>query len=140
MEGLVITPAVAADAAAVTEIVRALESSLYPDSAFSQAVLEEEWLELDLRRDARVIRDGDRIVGYSVVRDRGDPRRVEGYVHPDEAGRGIGTLIATGLEEGKPTPPPAGCSSRAATPRCASSASCAFSSKRRRPRPSGRTG
>jgi hypothetical protein len=35
------TPAVAADAAAVTEVVAALESSLYGQSAFSQADLED---------------------------------------------------------------------------------------------------
>ena len=34
-----------------------------------------------------------------MVRERGEPWRVEGYVHPDALGRGIGKLIATGLEE-----------------------------------------
>ena len=93
------TPAVAADAAAVTEVVAALESSLYGPSTFSQADLEDEWSELDLERDARVVRDGDRIVGYGVVREKGVPWRVEGYVHPDALGRGIGKLIATELED-----------------------------------------
>src|SRR5215211_2625116 len=92
-------PAVAADAAAVLEVVVALESSLYGESAFSQADLEDEWLDVDLEQDARVVRDGDRIVGYGLVRGRGELWRVEGYVHPDALGRGIGTLIATGLEE-----------------------------------------
>jgi mycothiol synthase len=99
MDRAVRTPAVAADAAAVTEVVVALESALYGQSAMSQADLEEEWSELDLARDARVVRDGDRIVGYGVVRERGELWRVEGYVHPDALGRGIGKLIATGLEE-----------------------------------------
>jgi GNAT superfamily N-acetyltransferase len=83
----------------VTEVVAALESSLYAQTTFSQADLEDEWVELDLERDARVVRDGDRIVGYGVVRERGELWRVEGYVHPDVLGRGIGKLIATGLEE-----------------------------------------
>ena len=99
MERAVSTPAVAADAAAVTELVVALESSLCGQSAFSQADLEDEWLELDLDRDVRVVRDGDLIVGYGVVRERREPWRVEGYVHPDALGRGIGRLVATGLEE-----------------------------------------
>jgi mycothiol synthase len=92
-------PAVAADAAGVTEVVAALESSLYGPSTFSQADLEDEWSELDVEQDARVVRDGDRIVGYSLVRERGELWRVEGYVHPDALGRGIGKLIATRLEE-----------------------------------------
>jgi mycothiol synthase len=93
-----VTSAVAADAAAVTEVVAALESSLYGQTTFSQADLEEEWSDIDVEQDARVVRDGDRIVGYGLVRGRGERWRVEGYVHPDVLGRGIGKLIATGLE------------------------------------------
>ena len=99
MERALPTPAVAADAAAVAEVVAALESSLYGPSAFSQADLEGEWSDLDVERDTRVVRVGDRIVGYGLVRERGELWRVEGYVHPDAHGRGIGELIATGLEE-----------------------------------------
>ena len=99
MERCFTTPAVAADAAAVLEVVAALESSLYGESAFSQADLEDEWLDLDLEQDTRVVRDGDGIVGYGLVRERGELWRVEGYVHPDAHGRGIGKLIATGLED-----------------------------------------
>jgi GNAT superfamily N-acetyltransferase len=99
MERVLSTPVVAADAAAVTEVVAASESSLYGQSTFSQADLKDEWLEIDLERDARVVRDRGRIVGYGVVRERGEVWRVEGYVHPDALGCGIGKQIATGLEE-----------------------------------------
>ena len=58
-----------------------------------------EWSELDLERNARVVRDGERIVGYGAVHDEGELWRAEGFVHPDARGRGIGKLIATGLEE-----------------------------------------
>ena len=51
------TPAVAADAAAVTEVVAALESSLYGPTTFSQADLENEWSELDVE-EARVEASG----------------------------------------------------------------------------------
>ena len=46
--------AVAADAAAVTDVVVALESSLYGQSGFSQADLEDAWSGLDLEKNARV--------------------------------------------------------------------------------------
>jgi mycothiol synthase len=100
MEGPFSTPVVTADAAAVTELVVALESSLYGQSGFSRADLEDEWSDLDLEKNAHVVRDGERIVGYGAVRERGDLCRAEGYVHPDALGRGIGRLIATGLEGG----------------------------------------
>jgi mycothiol synthase len=99
MPNLEPAPAEIADAAAVTEIVQAVESSLYGATTFSQGDLEGEWSELDLERDARVVRDGGRVVGYGVVRERGERWEVEGYVHPDAQGRGVGRLIAAGLEE-----------------------------------------
>jgi mycothiol synthase len=91
--------AVAADAAAVSELVAALEASLYGRSTFSQADLEAEWAELDLERDVHVVRDGSRVVGYGAVDERGGLGRVEGYVHPGWRGRGIGAQVATRLEE-----------------------------------------
>ena len=98
MSSFRLVPAVAADAAAVSEVVAALESSLYRSATFSQADLEDEWWDIDLEQNARVVRDGDRIVGYGVVRRRGELWRAEGYVHPDALGRGIGALLATELE------------------------------------------
>ncbi len=48
--------------------------------------------------NARVVRDGNRVVAYGAVRDRGELWRVECYVHPDMHERGIGKLLATELE------------------------------------------
>ncbi len=98
MEDACLTRAVAGDAAGVTELVAAVESSLYGSSTFSQADLEGEWSDLDLEQDVWIVREGERIVGYGAVRENREPWQVEGYVHPDACGRGIGTLIATGLE------------------------------------------
>jgi mycothiol synthase len=95
----VLRPAVAADAAAVTEVVVALEASLYGESTFSQADLEEEWSDLDLAQTASVVHDGTQIVGYGVVRELGGIGHAEGFVDPDALGRGIGTMLATRLEE-----------------------------------------
>jgi mycothiol synthase len=97
--GFSVTPATPADAAAVTEIVAATEARMYGPSTYSQADLESEWSEIDPARDAKVVRDGERVVGYMAVRERGEVWRVEGYVHPDALGLGIGRLMATSLEE-----------------------------------------
>ncbi len=100
MGSIAVVPAVPGDAAAVTEVIAALESSLYPEASgsFSQDDLEDEWSGLDLVQNARVVRDGERVLAYGAVRDRGELWRVEGYVHPDAHGRGIGKLLATELE------------------------------------------
>jgi GNAT superfamily N-acetyltransferase len=99
MEPVAVTRAFATDAEAVAELIAALESSLYGRSAFSQADLVDEWSDVDLDQNARVVRAGDRIVGYGAVRERGERWDAEGYVHPDALGRGIGKLIATELEQ-----------------------------------------
>jgi mycothiol synthase len=99
MERGFLTPAVPADAAALTELVAMLESSFYGQTTFSQADLDAEWFELDRERDTHVVRDGDRVVGYGAIRERGELWHVEGYVHPGERGRGFGTQIATALEQ-----------------------------------------
>ena len=84
----------------MTEVVAALESSLYPQTStsFSQEDLLDEWSSLDLERNTYVVRDGDRVVGYGAARDRGELWSVEGYVHPAAHGRGIGKLLATTFE------------------------------------------
>ena len=94
-----VEPAGADDAQGVAEVVAALESAVYGESGFTTADLEEEWSEIHVARDASVVRDGDRVVGYGVVRERVEPQRVEAYVHPDAHGRGVGALIATRLEQ-----------------------------------------
>lgn len=94
-----VDPAVAADAAAVTAVRVALETFLYGECSLSQADVEDEWLDLDLERHARVVRDGERVVGFGAVRQEGELWEAEGFAHPDALGRGIGALIATELEE-----------------------------------------
>ena len=90
MKGAVLRPAVAADAAAVTELVVALESSLYGESSFSQADLEDAWSDLDLGQNARVVCEGGRIVGYGVVVRRAGSGAPRGTCTPTRSGAGSG--------------------------------------------------
>src|SRR5919107_410639 len=106
--------AVAADAAAVSELVAALEASLYGRSTFSQADLEGEWSELDLERDVRVVRDGHRVVGYGAAR-HGARRVQNGVLEADDAARRLLESLGYGavrvfrelrIELAAPPPPP----------------------------------
>ena len=93
-----VTPATPADAAAVAEIVAALESSLYGSSPYAVADVEDEWADLDLARQTLAVRLGDRLVGYGDTRGTGELWRAAGCVHPSAHGRGVGLLLATRLE------------------------------------------
>jgi mycothiol synthase len=98
MSSFRLRPPQPADAAAVAGIVAGVEAALYGTSVYSQADLEAEWADRDLEREARVVADGEHIVGYGTVRERGELWRAEGYVHPETWGRGIGTLLADTFE------------------------------------------
>jgi mycothiol synthase len=99
MSSFAVRPPVSADGAAVTEVVVALERALYGSTPYAQSDLEDEWSDLDLERDARVLVDGARIVGYGSVRERGGLWRMEGFVHPQAQGRGAGAQLVAVLEE-----------------------------------------
>lgn len=91
-------PAVPGDAGAVAEIVIAYERSLYGDTTYSPDDLVAEWEALDLARETLVIVDGDEVVAFGSVHDRGELWRTDAYVHPGQQGRGLGTELAGALE------------------------------------------
>jgi hypothetical protein len=98
MERAFPTPAVAADAAAVTEVVAALESSLYGQTSFSQADLEDEWSDINLGagRACRATATGS----SATARCASEGSLARRRVRPPRRDRArIGKLIATGLEE-----------------------------------------
>ncbi len=91
-------PPVPGDAAAVAEIVIAYEESLYGETGYSLSDLEAEWEALDLARDAIVLLDGEQVVAFGSLEDRGELWRIDGYVHPDRHGRRLGTELVNSLE------------------------------------------
>jgi GNAT superfamily N-acetyltransferase len=76
----------------------AYERSLYGATTYSLGDLEAEWETLDLEHDALVLLDGERVIAFGSLHDRGELWRVDGYVHPEERGRGIGTELVQALE------------------------------------------
>jgi mycothiol synthase len=98
MSSLQRRPPVLDDAAAVAELVMAHERSLYGATGYSLGDLQAEWETIDLARDALVLLDGERVVAFGSLHDRGELWRVEGYVHPAEQGRGFGRELGVSLE------------------------------------------
>jgi ribosomal protein S18 acetylase RimI-like enzyme len=98
MSSFSLRPAAAADTAAVAEVQIALETKLYGGTTYSPSDVEEEWSDLDLERDAIVVLEGERVVGFGTMRERGELWRVDGSIHPDVHGRGAGTKLAAAME------------------------------------------
>ena len=91
-------PPTSSDAAGVAELVIAYERSLYGETGYSLGDLQAEWHGLNLARDALVLLDGERVVAFGSVEDRGELWRIDAYVHPEEQGRGLGTKLVAALE------------------------------------------
>jgi ribosomal protein S18 acetylase RimI-like enzyme len=86
-----------ADAAAVADLIAAHERSCRGESAFNLAELLNEWRVTDLEHTWAAL-EGDRVVGFGQISERGELWRADGYVHPDAFGRGLGTQLAVLLE------------------------------------------
>lgn len=91
-------PADASDVSAAAELVIAYERSVYGETTYTHDDLEMEWRAVDLARDSLVLVDGDELVAFGVLHDRGELWRTESYVHPAHQGRGFGTELALALE------------------------------------------
>lgn len=81
------------------EIVQACDRAVYGDSDWTERELREQWDELDLEEDAWLAVDGDAVAGVMHLCDvRGGRLIVDGYVHPDYAGRGVGAMLLDAVE------------------------------------------
>jgi ribosomal protein S18 acetylase RimI-like enzyme len=92
-------PATPNDAEAVADLVIAYERSLYGETTFTRDDLEVEWATIDLAHDSLLLLDGDEIVAFGSLHERGELWRTDAYVHPAHQGRGIGAELAVALEE-----------------------------------------
>lgn len=95
MSSFRLRPATDEDAEAVVALVGALDVALLGSTDFSLADLRDEW-----RRDEQepfVVEEGGAIVGYATIDQSPDHGMVDGYVHPGQFGRGVGSFIITEL-------------------------------------------
>src|ERR687883_1481525 len=65
---------------------------------FSVDDIRNEWRRTDLERDTWAWEHDGRLVAFGVLRSRGESFSVNGFVHPDFAGRGLGTAIVQATE------------------------------------------
>lgn len=94
--GYIIRSPQAADVHSVQALTAASDLAEFGEAeGYSIEEIEDEWADLDLDRDAwLVIAPDGSVAGYAYIRDRQHVRLdVEGYVHPDHYGKGIGTTL-----------------------------------------------
>jgi ribosomal protein S18 acetylase RimI-like enzyme len=87
-----------ADAAAVTELIRADELDLVGEAAQTEEDLRAEWSLLDLERDLWLVELDGRLAACAALVTTSHPAAI-GYVHPEFRGRGIGAQLVDLLEK-----------------------------------------
>jgi mycothiol synthase len=85
------------DVAAVTELVRTVETRLAGAPELSETDLRHEWAGFDLARDAWLVELDDELAGYGALQTDGHALG-DGYVHPDFWGRGVGSRLVDLIE------------------------------------------
>ncbi len=89
-----------ADLPQVLALAQASDLALIGETDWTEADLREEWQEYDLERDVFLLELDGFLAGYAAFESRGGGRLlVDGYVHPDLTGRGVGAELLRLTEE-----------------------------------------
>ena len=88
------------DLPAVLALAQASDLALLGETDWTEADLREEWAGYDLERDVYLLELDGRLAGYAAYESRGGGRLlVDGYVHPELTGRGVGAELLRLTEE-----------------------------------------
>jgi hypothetical protein len=71
------------DAAAVTELIGAMDLQFLAEPELTEQDLLDEWRDLELGKDAWLVELDGRLAGYVALHSQAH-RYIDGYVHPDE--------------------------------------------------------
>jgi mycothiol synthase len=78
----------------VLTLTQAADLALIGETDWTEADLREEWESYDLERDVFLLELDERLAGYAAYESRGGGRLlVDGYVHPELTGRGVGAEL-----------------------------------------------
>lgn len=98
-EGLQVRRVTAEDAPAIDRLVTAADVAVQGWSESSESELLGWWRMMDLEQNSWVLHDGDSVHAYAVAFVHGDTLELDGFVHPDAQGRGLGAWLVAQAEE-----------------------------------------
>jgi mycothiol synthase len=100
-EGFRVRPATVEDAPAINELVVAVDEAVQGWSDSSEGELVDWWRLTDLAANSWVA-EADSLAAYGVVIPHGERAETDGFVHPTQTGRGLGSwLIRRGEERAR---------------------------------------
>ena len=101
-EGITVRRATVDDAAAVDELITAADVAVQGWSESSVPELLGWWRMMDLEHDSWLLHEGNALVAYAAGFAHADAFELDGFVHPEQRGRGFGAwLVARGEERAR---------------------------------------
>jgi mycothiol synthase len=101
-DGLSVRRATVDDARAIDELITAADEAVQGWSESSVPELLGWWRMMDLDQSSWVLREGEQVVAYGAGFAHGDFFELDGFVHPEHQGRGLGAwLVARGEERAR---------------------------------------
>src|SRR5215831_13106201 len=101
-DGLSVRQATVGDASAVDELITAADVAVQGWSESSVPELLGWWRMMDLENDSWLLHEDDALVAYAAGFAHGDAFELDGFVHPEQRGRGFGSwLVARGEERAR---------------------------------------
>ena len=98
-EGLTLRRATLDDAPAINELITAADVAVQGWSESSEGDVLQWWRMMELEENSWVLHDGGTIAAYAVGFAHGDTYELDGFVHPDRQGRGLGAWLVARAEE-----------------------------------------
>lgn len=87
------------DAPAINELVTAADTAVQGWSESSESELLGWWRMMDLKHNSWLLHEGGEVAGYGVGFAHGETLELDGYVHPEHQGRGLGAWLVARAEE-----------------------------------------
>ena len=96
---LAVRPATVGDAPAIDELITAADVAVQGWSDSSESELLGWWRIIDLEQNSWVLHEGDAIPAYAVGFVHSGTFELDGFVHPEQRGRGLGAWLLSRAEE-----------------------------------------
>jgi mycothiol synthase len=98
-DGLGVRRATVDDAPAINELITAADIAVQGWTESSEPELLGWWRMMDLEQNSWVLHDDTGVHAYAVLFAHGETAELDGFVHPDDRGRGLGAWLVERAEE-----------------------------------------
>jgi mycothiol synthase len=98
-DGLSVRRATVDDTPAINKLIAAADIAVQGRTESTEPELLAWWREIDLEHNSWILHGGSAVAAYAVVLPHGDTLELDGFVHPESQGQGLGAWLVANAEE-----------------------------------------